>query len=648
MIETARSLRSFKPLGSGHVGRSEAALAPAFVPVSRRPQDHIVGCFNFFCITLYNEHCDELRSTLAALCESIRKFGERQPSRRVRNTICVIADGAGKVHEGVWTLIRQIGLAAVPVVHAGDDVVSYLGTADAQTFLARLRNGRVPADEPPDDSLTVLICVKRRNAGKLQSHEVFFAGLCQWAQPRYCYQIDTGTHVAPDAVGHMVAFLETYPQVGALAPQVMPHVPRYGGTFLVEWQYFDFAFSRAVSWPLEVASGHLSVLPGQVSAFRWKALDEKNPASVNGSPVQCYLRGLSTTSTLERVMFLAEDRVLGTELILGRTDWRLEYAPQAKALTDHCADFGELFRQRRRWINSALACRLWLLGRLPSLALREDRGAVRKATFCTASVVQTVLGFRDLLAPAIVLTLLVSVLPYAIDAGPPLRRLCASLFIGGSMLEGAMALLETSLRPESMLRLIRRLRSVLGIAAAISYAALIPMMPWPSALLLLAPAATLVPMMLALDRDGFPALFKQQFSPLVGWSMLSAITTYALFNLCDISWGTKGLLRTTVDSGVKARLRRIRTIAFSGWVVLNAAAAAASTATGSIFGTSLSAVVEIVACTDFLLAVGALVGLARAALRRRRGIGEKAGEVRPGRSHQWETRVSVRGETSGP
>ena len=86
-------------------------------------------------------------------------------------------------------------------------------------------------------------------------------------------------------------------------------------------------------------------------------------------PLDAYLRGLNAVAPLERVMFLAEDRVFGNEIVLAQDkSWRIGYCPTAEATTDACDTFGELLRQRRRWQNSALAVRLWLWGRLPGLS----------------------------------------------------------------------------------------------------------------------------------------------------------------------------------------------------------------------------------------------------------------------------------------
>src|SRR5271154_6534497 len=253
------------------------------------------------------------------------------------------------------------------------------------------------------------ICVKNQNRGKLHSHALFFQCICPVLVPDLVYQLDAGTVVEAGAVPKLVAYMEESRDVAAAASRILTPTPQGAASPLSIWQYMDFVMQKAVTWPTEVASGYLSVIPGQFCVFRWSAVSAPSSDSDGTRPLDTYLRGLNAIAPLERVMFLAEDRVFGNEIVLARDkSWRIGYCPTAEATTDACDTFGELLRQRRRWQNSALAVRLWLWGRLPAYLARRDKGALDKARFTASMAWQGLLTASEVMSPAFVLLLLLA------------------------------------------------------------------------------------------------------------------------------------------------------------------------------------------------------------------------------------------------
>jgi len=629
-MQKRTSGKNAEPAASVKVTLSNACIAEG--PIREPKATWPPACsFNCYCITHYNEKCSELRATLEALIVSDAHFASNSVGQEeLSNTICVIADGAEQLDPDIFSLMESIGSERCEGCDYWDDVHAYVGCSTPEEFLKLMGAPIEKQDRERKARLTIIFFVKKHNVGKLHSHEMFFGTICELASPRYCYQIDTGTLVSRHAVAVMVDVFERNSLLAAVAPQVMPAIPELKCDFLVEWQYFDFAFSRGVSWPLEVASGHLSVLPGQVSAFRWNALVERLQHGPYQTPVHAYLRGLATVSALERVMFLAEDRVLGTELILGKTDWRLEYAPQSRATTDHCQTFDELFRQRRRWINSSLACRIWLLGRMPTLLARRDRPLSRKATLCTASVIQTLLGLRDLFSPAIFFAMLLVLVPHLVGASTTECLALSWTFLASSALDLVFAnLAGSSLRPKARASM-RAFRSISAYAASAAYLALIVTLPRSQAIVLLTPAVTVLPMMCLLPPRSWLSLVRMQFSPLTGWAMLASTCAYALFNLNDVSWGTKGLLRSKVDAHIHWKLKRVRALVFAAWMGMNFGLAYLAIISGWPFTSSLNIVVQSVAGVDFLLAAGAVWGLVRGASK-----SQQVHRTSSRRSNEW-------------
>jgi cellulose synthase/poly-beta-1,6-N-acetylglucosamine synthase-like glycosyltransferase len=205
------------------------------------------------------------------------------------------------------------------------------------------------------------------NKGKLKSHWWFFKIVCEKLDPYYCFQLDCGTVPVPESLYHFWKYLENNKNIGAAASRVQVPTPLKPYSILQTWQYGDFAAQKLFDWPAEIISGYLTVLPGQFCVFRWKAISSNDEKTTTGeaqnlSPLDNYFRGLSNLGPFESNMFLAEDRILGYEIISRKDNgWQLAYVPEVVAITDTCETLTELFHQRRRWINSSFACNLWLI-----------------------------------------------------------------------------------------------------------------------------------------------------------------------------------------------------------------------------------------------------------------------------------------------
>lgn len=574
------------------------------------------GPKNALCVTVYNESWQAVRDTLISLVRSIGHIHAQPEYASEFSTICIIADGADRLHAETKLGLKRAGILrsyAWPLnanvechlsLHAADELLRAL---DVQIETAAIRN-----------PIRFLFCVKKQNTGKLRSHELFFDVLCRRMQPKYCYQVDAGTVVAEDCFLQLVKRMEQDRQVAALAPRITPQTPSLTDDFLYQWQYADFAYRKTVSWPFEVTAGHLSVIPGQVSILRWSALQggENAPGPVDDpAPVELYLRGVNATDSLERLMYLAEDRIIGTLLVLAkRKAWRLDYVPEAKAVTDPCDTPAELLRQRRRWNNSALACRVWLLKQVFHVMRRADRSLRRKAEFCTAALGQCALAAKELLAPAYVVALvlgLMSVSAASITAAPSL----VVTFWTAALADAALAVYRSS-GPWGVW--MRYVRAGISICAAATLLLLIIQCDPGVALVFLAPAVALIPVALVLPTSSWPVLLRMHFTPFAAFLFIVTTSAYALTHLHDVSWGTKGLLASHVGAAGARSLRRARNRALLGWVLLNAALMAYAAMTQDFADAAVNNVLVAACALDFIMALLAVVYLAFAYRSRRR------------------------------
>ena len=340
-------------------------------------QDALIesGFKNVVCMTLYNEPLELLRTSLSALLVSIDAQRTSAPGMAARSCIVIIADGRDRAHAEIIAIFpgRRADRHRALVFGARRDGPSL--TAAHQQY-----HGEPWGRRRVSRAKSVLPSASRiENRGKLHSHALFFQWICPALVPDLVYQLDAGTVVEAGAVSKLVAYMANEPDVAAAASRILTPTPGGGASTLSVWQYMDFVMQKAVTWPTEVASGYLSVIPGQFCVFRWSAVSAPSSEAGGERPLDTYLRGLNAVAPLERVMFLAEDRVFGNEIVLARDkSWRIGYCPAAEATTDACDTFGELLRQRRRWQNSALAVRVLALGSSAGLPRAARQGRARQ------------------------------------------------------------------------------------------------------------------------------------------------------------------------------------------------------------------------------------------------------------------------------
>jgi cellulose synthase/poly-beta-1,6-N-acetylglucosamine synthase-like glycosyltransferase len=573
-----------------------------------------------FCITLYNEEAVLVRESLTSLLLALRTARERVPSRAFHSTICIIADGQSSLDRACVELFERCGLVQRRRSLAPAEMEFHSTTRPLDGLLQALGH---PLDETQAShvgNVEFIVCIKSGNAGKLHSHYVFFELLCPRLRPELCYQIDAGTTLEPDFMLSLLRRMETEPNIAAIAPRITPPIPAASCGFFEEWQYFDFAVRVAVHWPAEAASGFLSVIPGQACVFRWMALaraprGDPQRAPWISTPIDLYLRGMQTTKPLEKLMFLAEDRVLGTEVILSpRSEWKLEYDSIAAATTDPCENFRELRRQRRRWINSVLACRLALFARLVS----GNRSRTRRYSPLEGAgifTVQLVLNAREFFAPAVVLSYLAAANPFTAQSSA-----ATTLFA----LFWAATLLHVSLgfAPNSLVRgqLATRLASIGRIALGWSVAALHVLIfatqfsPAATALVLSWLVITLVAMSLVLPVHALRILPRMLFAPCSYLLAANVLLVNAFADFDNLSWGTKGLTAAQNPKAAASQLRRTRLWLLSIWALLNAALVLCSFQVGGILTRDLNIVLEVSTVLEIIFAAVALIVI----LQRRR------------------------------
>jgi chitin synthase len=544
-LRLRRSGRRTESVPSTDVRRRVLNLHESFEPEPwiGRPSDLAAGAArvesgfkNVVCITLYNEPFELLRNSLAALLLSIGSQRLAPAQAATRSCVVIIADGRNRIDPQIMEFFSEVG-----IINTGRSFMALGETVHlSRKRIDEVLDGLGAASEFMGE-VDFAICVKDENRGKLHSHALFFQWICPELRPELCYQLDAGTVVEVGAVGKLVAYMDDRPDVAAAASRILTQTPRGAASTLSIWQYMDFVMQKAVTWPTEVASGYLSVIPGQFCVFRWSAVSAPSSDAGGTRPLDTYLRGLNAMAPLERVMFLAEDRVFGNEIVLARDkSWRIGYCPAAEATTDACETFGELLRQRRRWQNSALAVRLWLWGRLPAYLARADKSLLDKTRFSASMLWQGLLTASEVMSPAFLLLLMMTAAAGLVHA----QNAAATAAIGGALLaSGGLAWLTLADRPS-------RWRSALCLArdasAAIVIVSLLALAyvsnPLGQAALMTAPVLLMAAVIaVAMPGQRWPALRRLPVYLLTDRPISLILYAYALVNVHNVSWGTKGL-----------------------------------------------------------------------------------------------------------
>lgn len=593
------------------ISTNSSARAFAFLADSAHSNRRVT---NALCVTVYNEPDSSLRSTLHSVLLALRHSYFHVGSGAARSLICILIDGRAQMHPSLRGWLKYVQLASdSPRRDAGLDI--HVTSHHADTLIRTIEPETLKPAAECMLKVDVMLCIKNENRGKLESHALFFRDICTAVQPEFCYQIDAGTTVAEDALSRMIRRLDTTRDVGAIAPRVMPAVPGSTASYLQNWQFYDFALHKAVYWPLESMTGFLSVIPGQTCVFRWRALRRADANEQESDPVHTYLRGLHTSDAIERVMYLAEDRIIGSEIVLTRDqNWTLDYLPEAGATTDACTTYPELFRQRRRWINSAAACRLWLLALWARITRRSDGGPVPTRKHATGMSVQLLIALKELLSPAqlfAALLLAVSQLETMWAKTP----LAFSLGIACLTAAGVCALLELSPKRRRQELLARIRMGGMWISGVLGLYVCAQALSWQGFAIIAAPILALPCMAMILPREAMPLTIRTQLFPFPHMVLSNVLLINSVLRVHNVAWGTKGLVEQNVEPALKANLKRLRNKAALVFFAANLAIAYVAWRFDGLIASELNPVVEIACLSEAAIAVAALAFFFR---RRRR------------------------------
>lgn len=545
-----------------------------------------------YCLTVYNEPGVAILTSLASLVNTIAYQQKRDPTPRNGN-IFIIADGQEKISDSALLLFRELRLfsgehnrlssGSTYTLHSFDhrdllELIRYTNQTDSiegtnswsEIYQQSLQGQQADTTGSVEfkPSLSITLFIKDFNQGKLNSHWWFFNHFCRQVNPDHCIQMDAGTASHRNALHILQKTLEADPTLGALASRVQTLKPYSPTNILLAWQYADFFVQKILDWPAEVLSGYLTVIPGQFSIVRWSALSEaeSNKEPTPNSTLGKYFRGLGPLSPMEGNMFLAEDRVLGFEII-SKKIYNIGYAIQAEATTDTCQSLSELMHQRRRWINSSFTCNLHAtIGLIRNLKGRSAEIGPQCKTIAAISWL-AITGLVQWFMPAQMCILLVFLTSTTTPPNPPVSPLLLVFILTIAVQITTFASDKLSEKAMSKVAAITTLiQGGLVASSVISFSSVdrIIAVSWLQVawLAFIYAAAGIT----ATGKSTRPSKILLCYPLLTPFYMLT-LNTYAVCNCNDLSWGTKGL---TKNENKKPNLFRAK--ALSLWLACNIAA----------------------------------------------------------------------------
>jgi cellulose synthase/poly-beta-1,6-N-acetylglucosamine synthase-like glycosyltransferase len=537
------------------------------------------------CVTLYNESAELLARSLDSIgrcLDHMRAAGEADLA--AQTALCIIADGDRRMADDCRAMAVARGFIDADWPTAPDDEHMTVFRADV----------RGPGHGTQPSSPTVFFAVKHRNRGKLDSHWWFFRKFAPACQPTLCVQTDAGTLLSDNALLEMWRIARRDPSVGAIAARIEVQQPQGPKDLLWSYQHGEFLLSRLISWPAEANLGYMTCVPGQLCGLRWAALNAAGPDG--SSALDRYFCGLSAEQPFETTRFLAEDRVLGFEtMAASHGDYHIHYAVDCVGRTEACETLADLVKQRRRWINSGFTCRIYMQANLGRYLRTSTSNWWRKLrTLFTGGFALSLSNALEWLAPTLLVTPLI--LAFRGAAGLAARLGWSAFGAYGilALLWFAPSLLVLSghaqrVREADLQRLLggAALGSVgmLALGAYALPAATLLVLTFELALL---PANALLNAS-ALGKDVTMRYLRTGVQYLLLALPLSfALTLYAITNLHDASWGTKGLNKlqlggvdeTSLERRERA-FRRFRRRVVGSWIASNGLIVAGSLVWGA-------------------------------------------------------------------
>ncbi|CAA7263632.1 unnamed protein product [Cyclocybe aegerita] len=331
-------------------------------------------------ITAFNENASMYARTLSGVFANIQDICTKQPSKYwqhcaemdapswQRITVTLVVDGIDEMHDGALNFLTEIGVCQTSIMRKqidGRGTTAHI--FESVISASRLEKASDPTgDRPNGVPVQFILIIKAKNEKKINSHRWVFNALGRMLSPDICVFLDAGTKPDAKAIYRLWEAYHNDPHIGGACGELHTMTGKMLLNPLVAAQHFEYKNSSIFDRPLESVFGHVAVLPGAFSSYRYKA--------VLGKPLEQYFKGdyslanrlgtdgMRGMGIFQKNMYLAEDRLLSFEVVAKAGErWVTAYVRASKAETDVPETSAELLGQRRRWLNGSFATHIYAL-----------------------------------------------------------------------------------------------------------------------------------------------------------------------------------------------------------------------------------------------------------------------------------------------
>jgi len=329
--------------------------------------------------------------------------------------------------------------------------------------------------------------------------------------------LDGDVDFQPDAITKVVDLMKVNPKVGAACGRIHPT-----GTGPMQWyQKFEYAIGHWLQKATEHMLGCVLCSPGCFSLFRAEALMTNN-----------VMHTYTTMATEPKHLVQydqGEDRWLCTLML--KQGWRVEYSAASDSFTQCPEGFKEFFNQRRRWMPSTMLNIVDLIGD-SKMVVKNNPDISRGYIFY-----QSFMMFGTVFGPGSIFLMLIGAFSTAFGISNDTALIWNALLAGGFVVGCCV------LKSPEQVRLAELLTVVYAIIMIAVYIGIILQIiqDGPESLTGLSFFVTIGSFAFAamIHPMEFSCLFCMPIYMATIPSMYMLLMIYAIFNINDVSWGTR-------------------------------------------------------------------------------------------------------------
>jgi len=350
------------------------------------------------------------------------------------------------------------------------------------------------------------------------------------AENTFLLALDGDVDFQPEAIIKVVDLMKRNPDVGAACGRIHPT----GSGYMQWYQKFEYAIGHWLQKATEHMLGCVLCSPGCFSLFRAKAVMDEN------------VMHTYTTVASQPKHFVqydqGEDRWLCTLLL--KQGWRVEYSAASDSFTACPEGFKEFYNQRRRWMPSTLLNIIDLVADYKQVVKANDDISYFYIAYQAFLLVSTFIG------PGSIVLMLVGAFSLAFNMSDT-NSLIFNLVLVGIFVFACIFM--KSDHQIMIAQLLTLLYAVIMIAVYIGIFIQIANMG-PLALTSLMTFFTFGSYIVAalLHPQEFWCLLTLPVYLCTIPSMYLLLVIYALFNMNDVSWGTREVPKSAADLAAEA------------------------------------------------------------------------------------------------